>query len=126
MKWDKFTVMAQEAFQQAQSRAEELGNQELKPEHLLWAFLNQEENIVNSVLAKIEVNPSKILEDLNSSLEKVPKVEGGGEVYLSSSLRKIMNNAQKEADKLKDEFISTEHLFIAVLMDKSYEASQIL
>ncbi|UCE20922.1 MAG: ATP-dependent chaperone ClpB [Candidatus Aminicenantes bacterium] len=126
MKWDKFTVMAQEAFQQAQSRAEELGNQELKSEHLLWAFLNQEENIVNSVLAKIEVNPSKILEDLNSSLDKVPKVEGGGEVYLSSSLRKIVNNAQKEADKLKDEFISTEHLFIAVLMDKSCEASQIL
>ncbi len=126
MKWDKFTVMAQEAFQQAQSRAEELGNQELKPEHLLWAFLNQEDNIVNSVLAKIEVNPSKILEDLNSSLDKVPKVEGGGEVYLSSSLRKIMNNAQKEADKLKDEFISTEHLFLAVLMEKSSEASQIL
>jgi len=126
MKWDKFTVMAQEAFQQAQSRAEELGNQELKPEHLLWAFLNQEENIVNSVLGKIEVNPSKILEDLNSSLDKVPKVEGGGEVYLSSSLRKIMTNAQKEADKLKDEFISTEHLFLAVLMEKSCEASQIL
>ncbi len=126
MKWDKFTVMAQEAFQQAQSRAEELGNQELKPEHLLWAFLNQEENIVNSVLAKIEVNPSRILEDLNSSLDKIPKVEGGGEVYLSSSLRKIMTNAQKEADKLKDDFISTEHLFLAVLMEKSCEASQIL
>jgi ATP-dependent Clp protease ATP-binding subunit ClpB len=126
MKWDKFTVMAQEAFQQAQSRAEELGNQELKPEHLLWAFLNQEENIVNSVLAKIGVNPSKILEDINVSVDKIPKIKGGGEVYLSSSLRKIMTNAQKEADKLKDEFISTEHLFLAVLKEKSCEASRIL
>ncbi len=126
MKWDKFTVMAQEAFQQAQSRAEELGNQELKPEHLLWAFLNQEENIVSSVLAKIGVNPSKILEDLNSSMDKIPKVKGGGEVYFSSSMRKIMTSAQKEADKLKDEFISTEHLFLAVLKEKSCEASRIL
>jgi len=126
MKWDKFTVMAQEAFQQAQSRAEELGNQELKPEHLLWAFLNQEENIVNSVLAKIGVNLSKIREDLKSSLDKIPKIEGGEEVYLSSSLRKIMTNAQKEAEKLKDEFISTEHLFLALLKEKTCEASRIL
>ncbi len=126
MKWDKFTVMAQEAFQQAQSRAEELGNQELKPEHLLWAFLNQEENIVNSVLAKIGVNLSKIREDLKSSVDKIPKIEGGEEVYLSSSLRKIMANAQKEADKIKDEFISTEHLFLALLKEKTCEASRIL
>jgi ATP-dependent Clp protease ATP-binding subunit ClpB len=126
MKWDKFTVMAQEAFQQAQSRAEELGNQELKPEHLLWAFLNQEENIVNSVLAKIGVNLSKIREDLKSSVDKIPKIEGGEEVYLSSSLRKIMANAQKEAEKLKDEFISTEHLFLALLKEKTCEASRIL
>ena len=126
MKWDKFTVMAQEAFQQAQSRAEELGNQELKPEHLLWTFLNQEENIVNSVLAKIGVNLSKIREDLKSSLDKIPKIEGGEETYLSSSLRKIMTNAQKEAEKLKDEFISTEHLFLALLKEKTCEASQIL
>ena len=55
MKWDRFTVMSQEAFQQAQSKAEELGNQELKPEHLLWAFLNQDENIVNSLLAKLGI-----------------------------------------------------------------------
>jgi len=126
MKWDKFTVMAQEAFQQAQSRAEELGNQELKPEHLLWAFLSQEENIVNSVLAKIGVNLSKIREDLKSSVDKIPKIEGGEEVYLSSSLRKIMANAQKEAEKLKDEFISTEHLFLALLKEKTCEASRIL
>jgi ATP-dependent Clp protease ATP-binding subunit ClpB len=123
---DKFTVMSQEAFQLAQSRAEELGHQELKPEHLLWAFLNQEENIVISVLAKIGVNSSKILEDLESVLDKIPKVKGEGEIYLSSSLRKVMNSAQKEADKLKDEYISTEHLFLAILKEGSCEASRIL
>jgi len=126
MMLDKFTVMSQEAFQLAQSRAEELGHQELMPEHLLWAFLNQEQNIVISILAKIGVNSSKILEDLESALDKIPKVKGGGEIYLSSSLRKIMNSAQKEADKFKDEYISTEHLFLAILKEGSCEASRIL
>ncbi|TEU07904.1 MAG: ATP-dependent chaperone ClpB [Candidatus Aminicenantes bacterium] len=126
MKWDKFTVMAQDAFQMAQSRAEERGNQELKPEHLLWAFLNQEDNIVNSILGKIGINPSKILEDLESELDKIPKIEGGDDVYMSSLMRKIMNSAQKEADKLKDEFISTEHLLLAILKEESCGASRIL
>lgn len=126
MKWDKFTVMSQEAFQLAQSKAEELGHQELKPEHLLWAFLNQKENIVISVLAKIGANPSKIRSDLERTLDKIPKVEGGGEVYLSPSMRRIMNNAQKEANKLKDEFISTEHLFLVILKESSSDACRIL
>lgn len=126
MKWDKLTVMSQEGFQLAQSRAEELGHQELKPEHLLWAFLNQEENIVNSVLAKIGVSSSKVVKELELALDKIPKVKGGGEVHLSSSLRKIMNDAQKEADKFKDEYISTEHLFLAILKESSSEASRIL
>lgn len=126
MKWDRFTVMSQEAFQLAQSKAEEMGHQEIRAEHLLWAFLNQEENIVPSILAKIEANSTKILEVLEKELGKIPKVQGGGDVYLSSSLRRIMNDAQKEADKLKDEYISTEHLFLSVLKDGSSEASNIL
>ncbi|MDH5707122.1 MAG: AAA family ATPase, partial [Candidatus Aminicenantes bacterium] len=126
MKWDKFTVMAQEAFQLAQSRAEELGHQELKPEHLLWAFLSQEENIVNSVLAKVGVGIPRVIQDLNSALDKMPKIKGAGEIYISSFMRKIMNDAQKEADKLKDEYISTEHLFLALLKEGSSEASRIL
>ena len=126
MKWDRFTVMSQEAFNLAQSRAEELGHQELRPEHILWAFLNQEGNIVNSVLAKIGVSSSKILKDIELTLDKIPKVKGGGEIYLSSSLRKIMNDAQKEADKFKDEYVSTEHLFLAILKEGSSEASRIL
>jgi len=125
MRWDKFTVISQEAFQAAQSKAEELGHQELRPEHLLWSFLNQEENIVVAVLAKLEVNTAKIGEDLEAYLNQLPKVEGG-EVYFTSSLRRIMTEAQKEADKLKDEYISTEHIFLAILKDGSSEANKIL
>lgn len=125
MRWDKFTLMSQEAFQLAQSKAEELGHQELRPEHLMWSFLNQEENIAGEILAKLGVNALKIRKELETYLNGLPKVKGG-EVYLSPLLRQIMNNAQKEADKLKDEYISTEHLFLAILKDQSSEASKIL
>jgi len=125
MRWDKFTVMSQEAFQLAQSKAEESGHQELRPEHLLWSFLNQEENIVVAVLAKLGVNVPKIHEDLEAHLKNIPKVKGG-EVYFSSQLRQVMTDAQKEADKLKDEYISTEHLFLALLKGGSSEAGRIL
>jgi len=125
MRWDKLTVMSQEAFQQAQSKAEELGQQEVRPEHLLWSFFRQEENIVISLLAKIGADRFKIQDELEQALNKIPRVQGG-EVYLSSSLRQIMSEAQKEADKLKDEYISTEHLFLALIKDKSSEAARIL
>jgi ATP-dependent Clp protease ATP-binding subunit ClpB len=126
MRWDRFTVMSQEAFQAAQAKAEELGHQEVRAEHLLWAFLNQEENIVNSILAKVGVNSKKVLEDLKLALDRIPKVSGGGETYLSSSLRQIMSSAQKEADKLKDEYISTEHLLLAIVKEGGSEAAAIL
>ncbi len=125
MRWDKLTLMSQEAFQQAQSKAEELGHQELKAEHLLWASLNQGESVILSILAKIGSNAAKIRQELEEALKKIPKVEGAGEVYLSSSLRQIMNEAQKEADKLKDEYISTEHLLLAILKGDT-EAGRVL
>ncbi|MBN1222427.1 MAG: ATP-dependent chaperone ClpB [Candidatus Aminicenantes bacterium] len=126
MKWDKFTVMSQEAFQAAQARAEELGHQELNPEHLLWAFLKQQENIVNSVLSKIGVSPQKIQKELDEVLSKAPKVKGPVDTYMSSALRQVMNNAQIEANNLRDEYISTEHLLLALLKERASQASRIL
>ncbi len=125
MRWDKLTLMSQETFQQAQSKAEEMGHQELKEEHILWASLSQEESVILSVLDKIGANATEIRRRLEESLEKIPRVEGGGEVYLSSSLRKIMSQAQKEAEKLKDEYISAEHILLALLKGNT-EVSRIL
>ena len=85
MRWDRFTVMSQEAFQAAQSKAEEMGHQEVRPEHLLWSFLNQEENIVNSILTKIGIGQARIREKLENAFQGIPRVQGG-EVYLSSVL----------------------------------------
>jgi ATP-dependent Clp protease ATP-binding subunit ClpB len=125
MRWDQFTVMSQDAFQLAQSKAEELGHQEVRPEHLLWAFLSQEENIVNAVLAKVGANSARIRDGLEKLFERLPKVQGG-EVYISSALRQVMNDAQKEARKLKDEYVSTEHLLLAMLKDGASEVSRLL
>ncbi|PMP95510.1 MAG: type VI secretion system ATPase TssH, partial [Candidatus Aminicenantes bacterium] len=126
MRWDKLTVMSQEAFQIAQSKALELGHQELRPEHLLWSFLTQEGNIVGSLLAKLEVNSAELQKEVEKLLKRMPKVQGTGEIYLSSQLNEVMTEAEKEAEKLKDEYISTEHIFIAMVRLKHLEVSRLL
>jgi ATP-dependent Clp protease ATP-binding subunit ClpB len=126
MRWDQLTVMSQEAIQKAQARAEEMGHQEVRPEHLLASFLAQDENIVNALLAKLGVPTAKIRADIDAALARLPKVGGGGETTLSAALRQILDAAGKEAERLKDEYISTEHLFLALLKDAKSEASRIL
>ena len=126
MNFDKFTVMSQEALQKAHAKAEEMQHQSLLPEHLLWVFISQEENIVNSVLAKIGSDPARIRGELERALDKIPRVEGGGEVYMSSELREVIRNARREAGKLKDEYISTEHLLLGILKGPAGEARRAL
>ncbi len=126
MKWDKWTVMSQEALRLAQSKAEELGHAEIGPEHFLWAFLTQEENIVTAVLAKIGANPAALRGALESALARMPKVRGGGPLVPSGLLQKILAEAEKEADALRDEYISTEHIFLALLKEETSEAARLL
>jgi ATP-dependent Clp protease ATP-binding subunit ClpB len=126
MRWDQFTVMSQEAMQKAQGRAEETGHQEIRPEHLLWSFLAQDENIVNAILSKIGAPAGKIRSDLDAALDRLPKVSGGGESSLSPTLRQILDAARKEAEQLKDEYVSTEHLFLAMLKEGKSGAARIL
>lgn len=78
MKWDRFTLMSQEAFQKAQSMAENLGHREIRPAHLLLSILEQEDNVVPTVLLKIGSNPKELASDLRDELKKLPKIEGAG------------------------------------------------
>ncbi len=126
MRWEQFTVMSQEAIQKAQGKAEELGHQEIRAEHLLWSFLARDENVVNALLAKIGAPAEKIGAELDAALARLPKVSGGGETVLSSELRQILDAARKEAEQLKDEYVSTEHLFLAMLKDGKNGAARIL
>ncbi|MGD0781315.1 MAG: ATP-dependent chaperone ClpB [Candidatus Aminicenantales bacterium] len=125
MRWERLTVMSQDAIQIAQRKAEELGHAEIGPEHLLWSFLTQEDNIVAALLAKIGVDRDRLRGELEKALSRKPKMQGG-ETALSPALRAVMDQAEKEAEALKDEYISTEHLFLALLKDKSSDAARLL
>jgi ATP-dependent Clp protease ATP-binding subunit ClpB len=126
MRWDQFTTMSQEAIQKAQALAEGMGHQEIRPEHLLASFLAQDENIVNALLAKIGAPAPKIRAEVEAALARLPKVGGAGETGAGPALRQVLDAARKEADQLKDEYVSTEHLFLAMLKDGRSDAARIL
>jgi len=125
MNWDRFTVMSQEAIQAAQSRAEELGHAEILPEHLLWSFLGQEENVVGAILIRTGADREAVRTAVESALAKKPKTEGG-ETHLSKELNAVIAAAEKEAAALKDEYVSTEHFLLAILKSGSSDAARIL
>ena len=128
MRFDKFTIKAQEAIQQCQNIAETYQHQEIDAEHLLVALINQHDGVIIPIMQKLGANPKFILDRLDEELKKIPRVYGGvtGQLYLSSRLNTIFQNAQKEAERLKDEFISTEHLLISIADERGGKASPIL
>jgi ATP-dependent Clp protease ATP-binding subunit ClpB len=126
MKFDKFTVKAQEAVQAAQSLAVEGSHQAIEPEHLLLALLQQQEGVVGPLLGKLGARPEPLVRELKTALGKLPTVKGGGRQYVSDRLEAALNRAWDEAQRLKDEYCSTEHLLIGIAQDKSGEAGRIL
>ena len=115
IRWDKFTVKAQEAVQRANELASEHGNPELMPVHLLAALVEDKEGIVPPVLEKIGIGPQAVLSEIYKDIEKLPKVSGSGaqQATLSSQVNQLFENAFKQADQFKDEYVSTEHLLLA-------------
>src|SRR5215472_10640414 len=126
IRFDKLTLKGQEALQAAQSHAQEKSNPQIAPEHLLWALIEQKEGVVLPVLQKLGVNPQSLARDLADAAAKLPKVQGQAEVYLSAGLNKILEDALKEADQFKDEYVSTEHLLIALSNAKGEAVTRLL
>jgi ATP-dependent Clp protease ATP-binding subunit ClpB len=127
IRWDKFTVKAQEAVQRANDLASEHGNPELLPLHLLAALLEDQEGIVPPVLEKVGIGPQAVLSDLYKEIEKLPKVSGGAaQAALSNETNQLLEQAFKEAANFKDEYVSTEHLLLAITHLKRDAAQQIL
>jgi ATP-dependent Clp protease ATP-binding subunit ClpB len=126
---EKFTVKLQEAFNAAQSVATRHGQQELKPVHLLTALLEQEGGIAAPLFEKAAVNPSAaqaLKSGVEAVLAKLPKVSGAtGGLYLSGEFRELMTKAEDEQKKLKDEYLSVEHVLLALFKTKS-ELSDVL
>jgi ATP-dependent Clp protease ATP-binding subunit ClpB len=118
MRLDKYTLKAQEAIQAAQELAEGRGHQALEPEHLLVALLEQREGIVRALFEKAEVSPETLLQGLREDLGRLPSVSGApGQMYLSPALKAGLDLAWRERERLKDDFVSTEHLAIALAAD---------
>ena len=114
IRWDKFTVKAQEAVQRASELASEHGNPELLPMHLLAALVEDREGIVPPVLEKIGIGPQAVLNDTYKEIDRLPKVSGGAaQPAMSNGLNQLLDRAFKEAANFKDEYVSTEHLLLA-------------
>jgi len=113
IRWDKFTVKSQQAMQQAQARATELGNPELQPVHLLLALIEDREGVIPAVLEKIGVPTEKLEHELHQIEEKLPRVAGASsQPGPSQSLTRMIDQAFREASNFKDEYVSTEHLLL--------------
>jgi ATP-dependent Clp protease ATP-binding subunit ClpB len=114
IKWEKLTVKSQEAVQGAVSQAAENGNPEVLPLHLIAALLEDKDGVVIPVLDKIGVPVQQLLSGINSAIQKLPKVQGGTQPGLAQATQKVLEQAFKEADNFKDEYVSTEHLLLAL------------
>jgi ATP-dependent Clp protease ATP-binding subunit ClpB len=128
IRWDKFTVKAQEAVQRANDIASEHGNPELLPVHLLAALLEDKEGIVPPVLEKLGIGPQVVLNEAYREIGNLPKVSGEGatQATMSPALTQLIDRAFKEAANFKDEYVSTEHLLLATTQAKRDAAQTIL
>jgi len=126
IRWDKFTVKSQEAIQRSSELASEHGNPEVLPLHLLLALLEDREGIVPPVLGKVGIEVAAIEAEARRAVERLPKVSGGAvQPRVSSELEKVLDQAFKEAGSFKDEYVSAEHLLLALIEGKD-DASRVL
>jgi ATP-dependent Clp protease ATP-binding subunit ClpB len=126
MRLDKLTTKSQEALQQAHALAEKRNHQAIDAEHLLFALLGQKEGVVLSLLQKLGVPIASLADRLQRALDRLPQVMGGaGQAFITPRLKKIIEGAEAEAETLKDEYVSTEHLLLSMVQD-SGEAGKVL
>src|SRR5712664_3647357 len=127
MRLDKLTVKAQEAIQAAQSLADQGNHQAIEPEHLLLALLQQQEGVVGPLLGKLGARPETLARQVQAEVDKLPTVRGGGgRQYASQRFEGVINRAREEAERLKDEYVSTEHLLIAIAQEKGGASARLL
>ena len=117
MQLDRFTVKSQEALERSQRLARDQSHQELQPEHLLAALLEEREGPVAAVLSKLGVARDALLAQSNEAIGRVPRVQGAATMYLSQGLTAVLERAEQEASRLKDEYVSVEHLLLSLASD---------
>jgi ATP-dependent Clp protease ATP-binding subunit ClpB len=126
MRFDKFTIKSQELIQQAQSLASQVQHQQLEPEHLLSAMLGEAEGVTRAIFRKAGVSPNSIAQELTLALGKLPKVSQMGDVYISNRAKMVLDAAFTEASKMKDDYVSSEHILLAISDEKTGDTAKIL
>ncbi len=126
IRFEKLTVKAQEALQAAQEFGSRNGQQQIEPLHLLWALAAQGDGVVPPLLEKLGVSPTGLASDIEKQVERLPKVSGAGQQYLSDASNKVLERAFDEAQRLKDEYVSTEHILLAIAGSEKDPAGQLL
>ena len=123
MDMEKLTAKSREAMVKAQETAVEYGHQEIRPIHLLYALVNQEQGLIPSLLKRMKIEMERVNGEIISALEAIPSVSGPGaqQTYTSRDFSQVLITAKNKAEEMKDEFISVEHLFLALLEDKTCE-----
>ncbi len=121
MDFNKLTQKSQEAFTEAQNKAVSFGHVEVDCEHLLWALLDQPDGLVSRLLQRMDIRPEMVKNEVTAELDRIPRVSGpgaeAGKIYVSQRLNRILVAAENEAKRLKDEYVSVEHLFMALLSE---------
>ncbi len=126
LRFDKLTVKAQEALQAAQEMGGRMGQQQIEPLHLLWALAAQGDGVVPPLLEKLGVSPTRLAADMEKQIERLPKVSGISQQYLSPATNKVLESAFDEAQRLKDEYVSTEHILLGISSADKDPAGQML
>src|SRR5262249_15802995 len=127
MRIEKLTTKAQEALREAQALAESRGHQELTPEHLLSALLTQEQGGASALLRKVGVDPSLVQAKVDAALDAQPQVRGAAaDLYVGRRLKTLLEDAGQQSKEFKDEYVSSEHLLLALLAKDHGEATAAL
>jgi ATP-dependent Clp protease ATP-binding subunit ClpB len=126
LRFDKLTVKAQESLQAAQEMGSRTGQQQIEPLHLLWALAAQGDGVVPPLLEKLGVSPTRLASEIEKQVERLPKVSGASQQYLSPATNQMLERAFDEAQRLKDEYVSTEHILLAIAGADGDPAGQLL
>lgn len=118
MRFDKFTIKSQELIQNSQNLATQRNNPQIEPEHLLGSMLVEPEGIVNSMLKKPGFSAGDVAQEIALAIDRLPKVSQPGEVYISARTKNFLDAAFSEAAKMKDQYVSIEHILLALTMRK--------
>src|SRR5512139_496392 len=130
MRFDRFTERAQEAAQRAAEIIQRYGHNQIDTEHILLALIEQPGGVIPQILEKLSVSPEALTERLDATLRASPKANifggGAGQIFITPRVKRIIDLANEEANRLKDEYISTEHIFLAILSERNTSAARVL